>query len=77
MLCLPGELLQSLQYKTVVMTSMVVEQHCVAYKISIHKSLYFTTYFNRRPGTWLAVYHLEETDFRWNCAVCLLAVLAI
>ena len=43
----------AIQYKTVVITSPVVEQHCLVYKISIPKCLYFITYFNRRLGTWL------------------------
>ena len=37
-----------------VTTSPVLEQHCVVYKISIPKCLYFITYFNRHLETWLA-----------------------
>ena len=47
---MPGESLQCLQYKAVVMTSLVVEQHCVVYEISISKCLYFITDFNRHLG---------------------------
>ena len=47
-----GRKLQRLQYKAVVITSLVVEQHCVVvYKICIAKCLNFTTYFNSRLGT--------------------------
>ena len=35
----------------VVIASLVVEQHCVVYKICRAKSLGITTYFNRRMGT--------------------------
>ena len=34
---------------------MVVEGHCVVFKISIPKRLYLITYFNRRLGTWLGI----------------------
>ena len=40
----------------VVITSPVVEQHCVVYKIRIPECPYFTTYFNSRLGTWLGCY---------------------
>ena len=39
--------------RAVVITSLFVEQHCVAYKISIPQCLYFRAYFNR---TWLPRY---------------------
>ena len=41
------------QYRAVEITSLVVEQYSVVYKISIPKCLYFITYVNRRLGTWL------------------------
>ena len=50
---LPGMEIQCLQYEAVVLTFLVVEQHCVVYKISIPKCLYFITYFDPRLGTWL------------------------
>ena len=50
-----GRQLKWLQYKAVVITSLVVEQHCVVYKINIAICLSFTTYFNRRLGV-LAIF---------------------
>ena len=43
--------LQCFQYKAVIINSLVVEQRCVVYKISIPKCFYFVTFFNRRLGT--------------------------
>ena len=48
-----------MQYKAVVITSLVVEQHCVVYKIYIAKCLSFTTYFNIRLGTLAIFSHIS------------------
>ena len=50
---LPRAQLRCLQYKAVDITSLVVEQLCVVYKISIPKCSHLITYFKRRLGTWL------------------------
>ena len=38
-------------YKAVKITSLVVEQHCLVYKMCMAKCLNFTTYINRGLGT--------------------------
>ena len=52
-----------------------MEQHCVVYKISIPKCLYFTTYFNSRLGTWLIYFQPAHLVFHmplpsnWDCKI--------
>ena len=60
---LPGRHLQCLRYKAVVITSLVVEQHCLVYKIYIAKCLNFTTDFNRR----LARCRVTHEKVQVNC----------
>ena len=43
-----GRYTKCFQYKTVVITFLVVEQHCVAYRICITSNFFLTTYFNSR-----------------------------